>query len=324
MYEVKDFPDFSWSLNRHKIFEYCQMAYYYNYYKSHKGWCYDADPEIKKTYALKQLTNYPMFLGSSVHNSIKKYLINFRSGHFSSDSFIEECIKKDFDFAKQSTTQPIEKWMTRPKEPMFFEVYYNNDHQNGFSSMQYYFKKRHNLSSGFFNSYILKLLKEKRDVNFIEIDEDLKSNLNWFMLDDIKIYSKPDLVFEDNNQIIIGEWKTGKESNVDMLQASLSALYIQEKYSFEVSNITTFINYLSTQETKTVSNHLENSEHYLLSDNNFKSLKYQIKNSVEKMKNFLINGDTKKNQPIKEKFTKTSNEEKCKLCKFKAICIERK
>ena len=59
---------------------------------------------------------------------------------------LSEELKKDFDFAKQSTTQPIEKWMTRPKEPMFFEVYYNNDHQNGFSSMQYYFKKRHNFS----------------------------------------------------------------------------------------------------------------------------------------------------------------------------------
>ncbi|MEO0075006.1 MAG: hypothetical protein ABIK31_02725 [candidate division WOR-3 bacterium] len=66
-FQTKPAPDFSWSLSRHALLEECPRAYYYNYYTAHNGWLRDAPLDRKMAYALKNITNIYLLIGSLIH-----------------------------------------------------------------------------------------------------------------------------------------------------------------------------------------------------------------------------------------------------------------
>jgi hypothetical protein len=70
----------SWSLSRQSTFEECKRKYYYAYYGYWNGWRSDADPEARKTYILKNMTNLKMFSGDVVHRVIEEVLRSLRYG----------------------------------------------------------------------------------------------------------------------------------------------------------------------------------------------------------------------------------------------------
>ncbi|KPV58165.1 hypothetical protein QJ48_18160 [Paenibacillus sp. A3] len=74
-FEKKTYPDWSWSLSRHNVFEECQRKYFYNYYASHNGWLKESPIENQVVYRLKQITNLYLIFGESVHE-IAQYIIS--------------------------------------------------------------------------------------------------------------------------------------------------------------------------------------------------------------------------------------------------------
>lgn len=67
-YEIKPYPEWSYSQTRDQLFHECLRKYYYYYYGSHNGWLIEsASPEQITAYRLKQLTNLYLHLGGSVH-----------------------------------------------------------------------------------------------------------------------------------------------------------------------------------------------------------------------------------------------------------------
>ena len=46
-YEVRKYPEKSWSISKMKVIQNCLREYYYTYYGSHNGWLYESPDESK-------------------------------------------------------------------------------------------------------------------------------------------------------------------------------------------------------------------------------------------------------------------------------------
>jgi hypothetical protein len=65
---------FSWSLSRHRTFRECPRKYWFHYYGAWGGWEYDAPPEARELYLLKNLTGLHLIAGDVVHRAIERVL----------------------------------------------------------------------------------------------------------------------------------------------------------------------------------------------------------------------------------------------------------
>ena len=74
------YPDFSWSHSRDRALMECARAYYWRYYGSHNGWQPDAPENTRLAYALKQLTTFPMIVGTAVQACARDYAMTVRQG----------------------------------------------------------------------------------------------------------------------------------------------------------------------------------------------------------------------------------------------------
>ena len=73
-------PEFSWSHSRDRALAECARAYFWQYYGSHGGWLPDAPQQARQAYALKQLTTFPLIVGSAVHECARDYALAVRKG----------------------------------------------------------------------------------------------------------------------------------------------------------------------------------------------------------------------------------------------------
>ena len=73
-WEVKPYPEWSWSHSRDLLFRECQRKYYYQYYGSHNGWLQEAAPEAARLYRLKQLQSLYLLFGDVVHQMADMFI----------------------------------------------------------------------------------------------------------------------------------------------------------------------------------------------------------------------------------------------------------
>lgn len=74
------YPEFSWSHSRDRALAECARAYFWRYYGSHGGWLPDAPQQTRQAYALKQLTTFPLIVGSAVHECARDCALATRNG----------------------------------------------------------------------------------------------------------------------------------------------------------------------------------------------------------------------------------------------------
>lgn len=55
MFEIKKFPEFSWSFSRHKTLMDCSRKYGYEYYVAHNGWLSYGIDAIKTGISVKEI-----------------------------------------------------------------------------------------------------------------------------------------------------------------------------------------------------------------------------------------------------------------------------
>jgi hypothetical protein len=82
MFEIKPYPEFSWSLSRHKALMECPRKYAFEYYISHNGWLRDSNILAKDAYRFKKMTNLEILFGSAVHDLILSVIGNYLNTGF--------------------------------------------------------------------------------------------------------------------------------------------------------------------------------------------------------------------------------------------------
>ena len=80
-FEIRAYPDFSWSQSRRSTFRECPRKYYWHYYGSHNGWLDEATAEARQAWRLKKITNLYMVLGTIVHELAAEAVLGYDTPH---------------------------------------------------------------------------------------------------------------------------------------------------------------------------------------------------------------------------------------------------
>lgn len=307
LFNATKYPEFSWSLSRHKTFLDCQRKYAYNYYISHNGWKQDAVKISRDAFRLKKITNLEMLFGNIVHeiisNVIQQYL---KTNYIPSEEELNQRIRNTLNTAFIDSVKRKELWFAKPNYyTMLHEIYYNGSLPE---------EKVHDIQerldvciNNFYSSKTFTDIAHKKQMKFIESER-----FRYMTLNGIKVIIVMDFVYRDieNGKWIIVDWKTGKESFEDRNQLALYAMYLQQAFKVkDLSEIEIRNEYLLTGTNRS----------YHLNEEDLQRLKEMFGLSIQSMLNFIE--DPQNNKPVDlEHFEKTEYEKKCDRCNFKELC----
>lgn len=309
MFEIKQFPEFSWSFSRHQSVLNCQRKYAYDYYISHNGWLKrNVDPISQHAYRLKKLQHLPMFFGQIAHEIIEQTIkqIMYTKTLPRVETLIEQAREKLND-AYISSKKQYNAWVDKPSRyNMFFDIYY--DGKLDAEQVEIYKERLAIIFTNFLNSYtVQQLLTRSEQIKINQTEE-----FRFLKLHDIKVYIVMDLLYHDveTNKWIIVDWKTGKASASDKQQLALYALYLQQHLGLPLDAIEVRNEYLLNH--KHTNTQLEQFDLDSVLDIFNESIRY--------MKRFQA--DILTNEPVDlEDFERTEMKEKCAKCNYKEICI---
>lgn len=299
-YKHRKYPEWSWSLSRDKTFNTCLRKYYYQYYKSHNGWEWDAPKENKKTYRLKKLKSLDTILGNVVHHLIYKLLEEKLP---LKKNILDERIKKSLNEAfRSSKNKPA--WEVNPsKHIMLKELYYDDKlSERKIDTINY---KKKQIINYLVNSDLIEKIKKYYLVKSFDTD-----TFESFEFENTKVYAIPDLICKKEKDGLpnIIDWKTGKEKNSNIEQLRLYAYYYYNKTNYQ-SKIKTYFIYLYEQKI----------QEHIFDYDIIGKVEKEITKSIKKMKDYLE--DKKWNKPLPENsFTKRRDDIVCSYCKYRELC----
>lgn len=302
---MTEYPEKSWSFSKDKLLTRCPRAYYYARFLMWGGWDKNAPERVRKAYRLTKLTTIEQFLGSLVHNYIANNITALKTEDFNS---VINYIGKEFNKAVYYSYKFKKEWEMNPKNfIMFYSVYYKNRNLFEGNIGKDIKEKTKLLLQNYYNSRTLKDIQS--GIRIIEIDRE--NNFTSFFVNNYKIYSIVDFMYEKNGNTYIIDWKTGKRSKDDEFQLKLYALYAYKNYNIDLNNVYLINEYLyegDFEERKYTKEELLEVENY-------------IKERIDIMEHYLK--DKEKNIPKEEKyFSARPSKYNCKWCNFKEICPE--
>ncbi|RKD71099.1 PD-(D/E)XK nuclease superfamily protein [Sinobaca qinghaiensis] len=312
MFEIKPYPEFSWSLSRHKTLLNCARQYAHQYYSAHNGWLRQAEESQKHAYRLKNITNLEMFFGSLVHDKVEHMINEFYKGNPPAD---EETLKKEIRSELNSgfleAVNEREVWWNRPKKgTMFHEIYYGAAPVLPKDKIEKIKQRLELAFAHFFTSKTYREINEfKESVTFMEAEQFRTIRLNGE-----KVYVVLDFLYHNKETDVwtIVDWKTGKKSAEDPHQLALYVLYILENYPVpDIEHIVIRNEYL-----------LEGThEEHVLTNEVLEEVQQLMKTSVGRMKSYLEDPSLNKPLPIEQFPQTTEYQRTCTRCNFHELCF---
>ncbi|UOQ45176.1 PD-(D/E)XK nuclease family protein [Halobacillus salinarum] len=310
MFEIKHYPELSWSLSRHKTFLTCLRKYCYDYYTSHNGWLRDADSLARQAYRLKKITNLEMFFGSIIHDMIYQTIQDVLSNRSVIDEskFVEE-VRRHLNRGFIESTRKEHLWQNRPKHyTMFHEIYYSQSDTLPDKKVKKITDRLHKTIQNFYASKSFAEVLNKERMQFMESEK-----FRYMTVNGIKIFVVMDLLYKDlqNNKWIIVDWKTGKSSDEDRNQLALYALYLRQKF-----NIGSLDDIIIRNEYLLEGTHIEHK----LTEQDLINVQHLYQISMEQMQMQLM--DPEQNKPKSfEQFPMQEDPRICSQCNYQELCF---
>ncbi|WP_059351893.1 hypothetical protein [Bacillus coahuilensis] len=125
----RSYPEFTWSLSRHKTLMSCERKYAYSYYFSHKGWMKDRSQLTQDAYRLKKITNLEMYLGSVLHDMIDFSMTQYIKQRITpNETGWMEHLRTKLNRAYVDSVRHKRAWYDAPtKFTMLHEIYYEQE-----------------------------------------------------------------------------------------------------------------------------------------------------------------------------------------------------
>jgi len=283
----------------------CAKRYHLNYHTSWNGWLPNASDEQKQAYRLKNLTTFPMFVGTVVHNVIEDAIKDFRrSGIWPT---VEDSKKEAIELLRKGWVESANKqWKKEAKKTNFFEHYYNEIPPK--NKLEDYKFKALRCIDAFYKCYIFDLMSSLNDDDWIEAEEFQKFSLKGGEEVSVKL----DCAFRHDGKVYIVDWKTGKPNKDIVDQVVTYSMYaIKKGWVKDVSDIIIIPVFLSSfDDDPTASLPI------------LEITKKQIERQVAIIKKeYPILVEAHKNKDDEDYFEKTTNTSKCRYCQFKEICF---
>ena len=285
----------SWSFSRYRLFNFCERAYYFHYYGAWNGWDTYAPKQTKEAFRLKQLISKELWLNIV----LKKSLLNAINNKSSSCNTLVSEFEHQLHSVLSSdiTSLYSEEWKNDPKKICIDEIYYKENSINNITS--WITDNTGNKIRVFRESKLFNELSALPFPAFINTNIPLS-----FILNNIQIWCSPDLAWSFHGKINMLNLNKGSDWS---FIAGLSTLYAEQNYNYTHNNIV----------CRTVFTDKENffSVYGIRSPKEIVNI---ITESSEELKSKL----TFAQKAYIENFTKTTEQEKCQSCRFRAICLK--
>lgn len=302
--------EFSWSKSRDEVFCECKRKYYFNHYGFWDGWKADAPQRVRELYILKNLSTRHIWIGKVVHDIIKDFLLCYKAGKkLSLPQLIYRLRKRLEDGLKESISKAYKI------NPKYKVGLMEHEYEMGITQEEWdeLFKYAERCITNFFNSDILKEIKNINTNKWVIIESSLELDPRKpqnFDFEGNNICLKIDFAIKnDDNKIILYDWKTGKERDVEMdIQLTCYALYIIQKWNLNPEDIT----------IKKFNVALDKEDEFKVTTEVIECIKNYMRKSIEDMKNILK--DKENNIAEEDNSPKTTNVKTCLRCNFKKVC----
>ncbi len=298
---------FSWSASRGGVFRDCPRAYYFQYYLANRRAIDSTPDEVAEAARLKQLTTIPLWIGSSVHDTIHN-LLQVAAGGGVPDvergvqTMVEEMRK---DFWESVHQQPAPGRETRQYVRFHEHEYGRQVPDEEWSSRVEEAKT---------------MVRACADRGYLERIRDLGApairameDLQDWPLDGVRIFVKIDLAYQDGLGVInILDWKTGmKERGENPLQMMNYALFAMRRWNAPKERLTVMEVYLRQANPERPCR---------ITDDSLAAAERDIRTSIAAMLARLP--DPTQDVAVRKLLPAAPSPWKCRWCNFLALCPE--
>lgn len=295
--------DFSWSISRAKVFAQCRRRYYYCYYGSWMGWDFQAPPEARLIYRLKQILTLPMWAGKITHRTLEIAIRRIQQGRPMDLEAMQKLARKmlNAEWRESETRQ----WMRHPKKYVnLFDHYYGREvtaerrgqlRERVFSALE-----------GFFDMGCAETLRALKPEDWLCV-EDLSS----FDCGGIKVWAVLDCAFRANGALEIYDWKTGapSEDAEPTDQLICYALYAMQTWQAPLESIRVALAFLPSRQASA----------FQITPEQIIEFRERLYASAAEMAACLA--DPAKNIAREEDFPRTGEEGACAECEYRELCF---
>lgn len=310
--------DLTWSVSRNRLFRACPRAYYYQYYGAWGGWASDAPGQARLLYTLKQMTSFPLWGGSVVHQVIQEALQQMRESRVLPT--LDQLQQRARALLNAGWKQSRDKlWKQDPKRNVnLFEHYYVREggeitreeidalREKVFSALEGF------LSSGVPQAVLPLDATQWGRIDMLDsfVAGELPATDNAPALP-LKVWCALDFSYVDPEGLLhILDWKTGTEHREELrLQLACYALYAMDALHFPLEKLRLMGVFLN--DSGRIST-------YEISSESLVNAKSQILNSSQAMRNCLR--DPVENLAEEETFPCAANPQCCTRCPFLQVC----
>lgn len=286
--------EFSWSLSRFTLFNFCKRAYYFHYYASWGGWLDDATTFQNHIYRLKQIKTEKEWIDELILESITKAIRKEIESNV--QSIKSYCFRRAY---AELTSLQNKEFLKDPKKLSLFSHYYDKE---SILSIQNTVSERMNEIFEVLACHNLYHMLNKKFLDFVSVNELVKFNLGQ-----IPIWCKPSFIYHEAEEIIIENFRFNDFRN-DLtwpLSSAISLIFCLKnllRQNKKLQSKTTFIYDKNLLPVYVTLNVTETAEIIL--------------NSAQLMLSYL----TKEAEAIESNFPACSEKEKCRECNFKEAC----
>lgn len=304
---------FTWSASRAGSFAYCQRQYWWNYYGSWGGWEYGCDPEVRRAYTLKNLSNRWAWVGTVVHEHIEKLLrrilrektggqLSFHNEPIDVTVEIERVTKRMRDDWRMSRSQ---QYRERPKKAFgLAEHEYDDDvPREEWAALN---QKACDAVEQILTSELWEDIASSDPTKWLPIEKldqfDFEGTGVWAVLDFARRTKE--------GGVEIYDWKTGEvKPDAYKTQLGAYAMYMKHLLGLGPDDVTTHLVFVG-DEMQILS--------LPVTESDLAETRGVMRTSIAQMRNRLRDVDN--NVALREDFPLTEDLGKCRACVYRQLC----
>ncbi len=246
-FEIRPYPEFSWSISRQRKLDQCPRAYYCTYYLGWNGWLDDASTETRVAYRLGKLTSLDALLGQQIDVRARELEAAARAGEAlpaadELEARTREALRQLWTRSKNGRAA----FEARPNRvTMLRSLYMDQDTQPETDRLN---QKAGPSMQGLLATSHWERLRACGGGGRVNVPD-----FASFEHDGVKVFAAPDLSYVHEGVLHVIDWKTGREDDTQAMQVLLQMWWAIETYpELEGLEIRGYLEYVAAGSTQPV------------------------------------------------------------------------
>ena len=223
-FEIRPYPEFSWSISRQRKLDQCPRAYFYQYYLGWNGWLDEAPTEARVAYRLGKLTSLDALLGQQIDVRARELEADARAGRDLPTA--EDLELRTRGALRQAWTRSLNGRVAFEQRPskvtMLRSLYMDQDTQPETDRLN---QKAGPSMQGLLATSHWERLRSCGGAGHAEVPD-----FAHFMWRGVKVFAAPDLAYTHDGVLHVIDWKTGREDDTQATQVLLQMWWALETY----------------------------------------------------------------------------------------------